>query len=231
MVFNLRCYGWLRLHPYLRRSSFRSQFVMEKQPYPIETRSVGHTLLCCRDVDESATLDDEELCMLLRLLPAGEALTLIVVRRLQIGRGPLRCLLVGSAGAPVVVGGAARRKLLGEEMKPDQAIWGSARLGRMLSGVLLMKAMWADGRMRHRQGTVRASSLLADLKKDGTFFLFGHGWDDEALDKLKVLAEGELLVKASSCRDGDAITMLNEVGFNPSRFGSLPDAMDCCLMI
>ncbi|KAL6004625.1 hypothetical protein ACLOJK_005180 [Asimina triloba] len=34
---------------------------------------------------------------LLRLLPVGEALTLIVVRRLLIGRGPPRCLHVGSS--------------------------------------------------------------------------------------------------------------------------------------
>ncbi|KAL5973239.1 hypothetical protein ACLOJK_037266 [Asimina triloba] len=54
----------------------------------MEARTIG--------IDGEATLDDEELRMLLRLLPAGEALTLIVVRRLQIGRGPPRCLLVGS---------------------------------------------------------------------------------------------------------------------------------------
>ncbi|KAL6000551.1 hypothetical protein ACLOJK_024250, partial [Asimina triloba] len=50
--------------------------------------------------------------------------------------------------------------------------------------------------------------------------------DDEALDSLKVLADGELLVKAASCRDGDAIAMLDEVGFNPSGFGLLPDAIN-----
>ncbi|KAL6000552.1 hypothetical protein ACLOJK_024251 [Asimina triloba] len=57
------------------------------------------------------------------------------------------------------------------------------------------------------------------------------GFDDEALDSLKVLADGELPVKAGSCRDGDAIAMLDEVGFNPSGFGSLADAMDCCLFL
>ncbi|KAL5986458.1 hypothetical protein ACLOJK_014791 [Asimina triloba] len=36
-------------------------------------------------------------------------------------------------------------------------------------GDRLMKAMWwADGRLHHRQGTALASSLLIDLKKDGT---------------------------------------------------------------